>query len=69
MEGTPYFATNEHKLEEFFLAFNFQIIVQLSLQLGSKLFGVQEAKYSCYTCYSGLTNFVPPYIDIVGYVT
>ncbi|XP_023876109.1 zeaxanthin epoxidase, chloroplastic [Quercus suber] len=33
----------------------------------SKLFGEQEANYSSYTCYSGLTNFVPPYIDIVGY--
>ncbi|KAK9283022.1 hypothetical protein L1049_011249 [Liquidambar formosana] len=33
----------------------------------SKLFGRQEAKYSDYTCYSGLTNFVPPYIDTVGY--
>uniref|UniRef100_A0A7N2M104 FAD-binding domain-containing protein n=1 Tax=Quercus lobata TaxID=97700 RepID=A0A7N2M104_QUELO len=33
----------------------------------SKLFGAQEAKYSGYTCYSGVTNFVPPYIDTVGY--
>jgi hypothetical protein len=35
----------------------------------SKLFGEQEANYSSYTCYSGLTNFVPPYIDTVGCVT
>ncbi|XP_075636939.1 zeaxanthin epoxidase, chloroplastic-like [Castanea sativa] len=33
----------------------------------SKLFGVQEAKYSSYTCYSGVTNIVAPYIDTVGY--
>ncbi|XP_052194493.1 zeaxanthin epoxidase, chloroplastic-like isoform X2 [Diospyros lotus] len=29
----------------------------------SKLFGAQQANYSNYTCYSGLTHFVPPYID------
>ncbi|KAM4079994.1 hypothetical protein ACB094_09G158200 [Castanea mollissima] len=34
----------------------------------SKLFGLQEAKYSSYTCYSGVTNIVAPYIDTVGYV-
>ncbi|XP_017245167.1 zeaxanthin epoxidase, chloroplastic [Daucus carota subsp. sativus] len=33
----------------------------------SKLFGAQEAVYSNYTCYSGLTDFVPPYIDSIGY--
>ncbi|KAL6981616.1 zeaxanthin epoxidase [Sarracenia purpurea var. burkii] len=33
----------------------------------SKLFGAQPANYSNYTCYSGLTNLVPPYIDTVGY--
>ncbi|KAG8646365.1 zeaxanthin epoxidase, chloroplastic isoform X2 [Manihot esculenta] len=33
----------------------------------SKLFGKEDAKYSDYTCYSGLTSFVPPYIDSVGY--
>ncbi|GFY92135.1 zeaxanthin epoxidase [Actinidia rufa] len=33
----------------------------------SKLFGAQPAHYSNYTCYSGLTNFVPPYVDTVGY--
>ncbi|GFZ02758.1 zeaxanthin epoxidase [Actinidia rufa] len=33
----------------------------------SKLFGAQPAHYSNYTCYSGLTNFLPPYIDTVGY--
>ncbi|XP_028067885.1 zeaxanthin epoxidase, chloroplastic-like [Camellia sinensis] len=33
----------------------------------SKLFGAKPANYSNYTCYSGLTNFVPPYIDTVGY--
>lgn len=32
----------------------------------SKLFGAKPANYSNYTCYSGLTNFVPPYIDTVG---
>ncbi|KAM3690941.1 hypothetical protein ACJW31_09G158900 [Castanea mollissima] len=32
----------------------------------SKLFGLQ--KYSSYTCYSGVTNIVAPYIDTVGYV-
>ncbi|KAA8515722.1 hypothetical protein F0562_018667 [Nyssa sinensis] len=35
----------------------------------SKLFGAQEAKYSNFTCYSGLTNFIPPYIDTIGYRT
>ncbi|KAM1064670.1 hypothetical protein ACFX15_028125 [Malus domestica] len=33
----------------------------------SKLFGRQEAKYSSYASYSGVTNFVPPYIDSVAY--
>lgn len=37
-------------------------------QVRSKLFGWKEANYSNYTCYSGLTNFTPPYIDSVGYV-
>ncbi|KAL5762817.1 hypothetical protein ACOSP7_019081 [Xanthoceras sorbifolium] len=36
-------------------------------EVRTKLFGQQEAKYSGYTCYSGITNFVPPYIDTVGY--
>ncbi|KAM7472448.1 hypothetical protein LguiA_010631 [Lonicera macranthoides] len=36
-------------------------------EVRSKLFGKQDAKYSNYTCYSGLTNFVPPYIDYIGY--
>ncbi|KAF7835963.1 zeaxanthin epoxidase, chloroplastic-like isoform X2 [Senna tora] len=36
-------------------------------EVRSKLFGKQEAKYSGYTCYSGLTNYVPPYIDTIGY--
>ncbi|XP_059651795.1 zeaxanthin epoxidase, chloroplastic-like isoform X2 [Cornus florida] len=36
-------------------------------EVRSKLFGSQEAKYSDYTCYSGLMNFVPPYIDSIGY--
>ncbi|KHN21684.1 Zeaxanthin epoxidase, chloroplastic [Glycine soja] len=33
----------------------------------SKLFGRQEANYSSFTCYRGLTRYVPPYIDTVGY--
>lgn len=33
----------------------------------SKLFGQEDAKYSDYTCYSGLANFVPPYVDSIGY--
>ncbi|XP_031274746.1 zeaxanthin epoxidase, chloroplastic-like [Pistacia vera] len=32
-----------------------------------KLFGKQEARYSGYTCYSGITNIVPQYINSVGY--
>ncbi|KAL3016032.1 hypothetical protein AAZX31_06G191000 [Glycine max] len=32
----------------------------------SKLFGRQEANYSGFTCYSGLTSYVPPYIDTVS---
>ncbi|XP_043693353.1 zeaxanthin epoxidase, chloroplastic-like [Telopea speciosissima] len=32
----------------------------------SKLFGWKEAKYSNYTCYSGLLDYVPPYNDTVG---
>ncbi|CAB4268034.1 unnamed protein product [Prunus armeniaca] len=32
----------------------------------AKLFGEREAKYSTYTSYSGVTNFVPPYIDSVA---
>ncbi|RZC77409.1 hypothetical protein C5167_001541 [Papaver somniferum] len=33
----------------------------------SKLFGFKEAQYSEYTCYSGLTDYVPPYINTIGY--
>ncbi|BBG96299.1 Zeaxanthin epoxidase, chloroplastic [Prunus dulcis] len=33
----------------------------------TKLFGRREAKYSNYTCYSGITKLIPPYIDSVGY--
>ncbi|XP_059654317.1 zeaxanthin epoxidase, chloroplastic-like [Cornus florida] len=36
-------------------------------EVRSKLFGAQEAKYSDYTCYTGLTNIVPPCIDSIGY--
>ncbi|XP_020201812.1 zeaxanthin epoxidase, chloroplastic isoform X1 [Cajanus cajan] len=36
-------------------------------EVRSKLFGWQEAKYSGFTCYSGLTNYMPPYIDTIGY--
>ncbi|AES87209.1 zeaxanthin epoxidase, chloroplastic isoform X3 [Medicago truncatula] len=36
-------------------------------EVRSKLFGWQEAKYSGVTCYSGLTNYVPPYINTIGY--
>ncbi|KAG4990077.1 hypothetical protein AAZX31_09G000400 [Glycine max] len=36
-------------------------------EVRSKLFGQQEANYSGFTCYSGLTSYVPPYIDTVGY--
>ncbi|XP_020526424.1 zeaxanthin epoxidase, chloroplastic isoform X1 [Amborella trichopoda] len=32
-----------------------------------KLFGKQDVKYSSYTCYSGLTEFVPPDNETVGY--
>ncbi|KAE9459853.1 hypothetical protein C3L33_08244, partial [Rhododendron williamsianum] len=43
-------------------------LFQLLFLVRSKLFGAQPANYSNYTCYSGLTNFRPPYIDTVGYV-
>ncbi|KAJ8899229.1 hypothetical protein K2173_012405 [Erythroxylum novogranatense] len=33
----------------------------------SKLFGPDHANYSGYTCYSGLANFSPAYIDTIGY--
>ncbi|KAM2155720.1 hypothetical protein ACFX1R_041496 [Malus domestica] len=33
----------------------------------SKLFGIREARYSNYTCYSGLTKVVPSYVNSVGY--
>ncbi|WVZ02759.1 hypothetical protein V8G54_023565 [Vigna mungo] len=36
-------------------------------EVRSKLFGRQEANYSGFTCYSGLTSYVPPYIDTIGY--
>ncbi|KAF7835968.1 zeaxanthin epoxidase, chloroplastic-like isoform X1 [Senna tora] len=36
-------------------------------QVRSKLFGKQEAIYSGFTCYSGLVDYVPPYINTVGY--
>ncbi|PKA56097.1 Zeaxanthin epoxidase, chloroplastic [Apostasia shenzhenica] len=31
------------------------------------LFGYTDASYSGYTCYTGIADFVPPDIDIVGY--
>lgn len=50
--------------------FNFIIILfSFFYQVRMKLFGRQEAKYSNYTCYSGITKLVPPYIDSVGYIT
>ncbi|CAL0328723.1 unnamed protein product [Lupinus luteus] len=36
-------------------------------EVRSKLFGWQEANYSGFTCYTGLTHYVPPYIDTIGY--
>ncbi|KAI9081405.1 hypothetical protein K1719_036551 [Acacia pycnantha] len=36
-------------------------------EVRSKLFGKQEASYSGFTCYSGLTSYVPHYIDTIGY--
>ncbi|KAE9620923.1 putative zeaxanthin epoxidase [Lupinus albus] len=36
-------------------------------EVRSKLFGWQEANYSGFTCYTGLANYVPPYIDTIGY--
>ncbi|KAK7283845.1 hypothetical protein RIF29_13593 [Crotalaria pallida] len=36
-------------------------------EVRSKLFGRQKANYSGFTCYSGLTNYVPPSIDTIGY--
>ncbi|KAK7343203.1 hypothetical protein VNO80_26167 [Phaseolus coccineus] len=36
-------------------------------EVRSKLFGLEEANYSGFTCYSGLTSYVPPYIDTIGY--
>ncbi|GJS41579.1 zeaxanthin epoxidase, chloroplastic-like protein, partial [Tanacetum coccineum] len=32
-----------------------------------KLFGAQEASYSGYTCYSGLAEYAPSYINSIGY--
>ncbi|XP_019464984.1 PREDICTED: zeaxanthin epoxidase, chloroplastic-like isoform X1 [Lupinus angustifolius] len=36
-------------------------------EVRSKLFGWQEANYSGFTCYTGLTHYVPPYNDTIGY--
>ncbi|KAI3982314.1 hypothetical protein MKX01_037847 [Papaver californicum] len=36
-------------------------------EVRSKLFGLKEAQYSEYTCYSGLIDYVPPYINTIGY--
>ncbi|XP_014493522.2 zeaxanthin epoxidase, chloroplastic-like isoform X2 [Vigna radiata var. radiata] len=36
-------------------------------EVRSKLFGRQEANYSGFTSYSGLTSYVPPYIHTIGY--
>ncbi|KAK3013490.1 hypothetical protein RJ639_010309 [Escallonia herrerae] len=33
----------------------------------TNLFGLQEATYSGYTCYTGIADFVPPDIESVGY--
>ncbi|KAK1266443.1 hypothetical protein QJS04_geneDACA016297 [Acorus gramineus] len=32
-----------------------------------KLFGQQKARYSNYTCYSGLADYEPPYVSTIGY--
>lgn len=34
----------------------------------ARLFGWKDAQYANYTCYSGLTDFVPPYNSTIGYV-
>ncbi|XP_071741013.1 zeaxanthin epoxidase, chloroplastic-like [Rutidosis leptorrhynchoides] len=36
-------------------------------EVRKKLFGAQEASYSGYTCYSGLADFTPSYINEIGY--
>ncbi|KAJ0590162.1 putative zeaxanthin epoxidase [Helianthus annuus] len=36
-------------------------------EVRKKLFGSQEASYSGYTCYSGLAEHVPSYINTIGY--
>lgn len=33
-----------------------------------QLFGLTEAVYSGYTCYTGIADFVPADIETVGYV-
>ncbi|XP_058205203.1 uncharacterized protein LOC131319100 [Rhododendron vialii] len=44
------------------------LAISFVTEVHSKLFGAQPANYSNYTCYRGLTNFRPPYIDTIGYV-
>ncbi|XP_058775223.1 putative BPI/LBP family protein At1g04970 [Vicia villosa] len=41
--------------------------IVLSSDVRTKLFGATEATYSGYTCYTGITDFVPPDIESVGY--
>ncbi|KAI3741449.1 hypothetical protein L1987_59123 [Smallanthus sonchifolius] len=36
-------------------------------EVRTKLFGAQEASYSGYTCYSGLAEYIPSYINSIGY--
>lgn len=36
-------------------------------EVRKKLFGAEEANYSGYTCYSGLAEYTPSYINSIGY--
>ncbi|PWA41805.1 zeaxanthin epoxidase [Artemisia annua] len=36
-------------------------------EVRQKLFGAQEASYSGYTCYSGLAEYAPSYVNSIGY--
>ena len=44
------------------------VIFSCVKQVHQKLFGAQEASYSSYTCYSGLGEYSPSYINSIGHI-
>ncbi len=43
--------------------------MHIAAQVRRKLIGESQPNYSQYTCYTGISDFTPPDIDTVGYIT